>query len=687
VNQSSKSVFLSYASQDAEAAQNLCNALRAVGIEVWFDRGELRGGDAWDASIRRQIKSCALFIPVISRNTHARDEGYFRLEWKLAVDRSHLMTANRPFLVPVVIDDTSDQDEQVPDRFRDVQWTRLAGGRNAAEFVERVRRLLSPDGATPAGTSIGVSVPPTASTGARSARSTPPASRSFAPWIVGSLVILAAGYFLADRFLASKHATLVKEPVTATVDAAPALAVVPRKSIAVLPFVNMSGDPAQEYFSDGLSEELLDALSRLEPLQVVARTSSFSFKGQNVDTATIARKLHVDSIIEGSVRRAGNTVRITVQLIDATSGFHVWSQTFDRNLSNILQVQTEIATAIAQRLKIRFAGDEAARPEAGGTTNPDAYDAYLRGVQLTHSGTNGKQQWHDALAYFDRAISLDPSYASAHAGRASALATQAIFFATPGARVPLHKQAVAAAERAVALAPNSGEAHSTLAAIRSFMLLDFRGAAPEFDRALALAPGSARVQQHYGGFNSLLGHRDVGIAASRRAVGLDPQNFVAHLNLGQALRFARRYDEAIAAFHAALALVPESHDVENNLIETLLDAGEYERARSICASPASPLDEDDRSSCLAQAFFALGRRADAQRELERFQALDGDGSAYGYACIYARAGDTAAALRWLSRAEELLDSGLSSLRVLRCFDAIRKEPQFKAIETRMNLPP
>src|ERR1022692_2604697 len=131
----SRAVFLSYASQDAETANRICEALRAAGIEVWFDQSELRGGDAWDASIRRQIKTCALFIPFISRNTHARDEGYFRLEWKLAVDRSHLMTANRPFLVPVVIDDTSDQDEQVPDRFRDVQWTRLPTGTKTDAFV------------------------------------------------------------------------------------------------------------------------------------------------------------------------------------------------------------------------------------------------------------------------------------------------------------------------------------------------------------------------------------------------------------------------------------------------------------------------------------------------------------------------------------------------------------------------
>jgi hypothetical protein len=137
-------VFLSYASQDAEAAQRICEALRAAGIEVWFDQSELRGGDVWDQTIRKQIKTCVAFIPVISRHTHDRDEGYFRLEWKLAVDRSHLMTADKPFLLPVVIDDTREDDERVPDKFRDVHWTRLPGGETPPAFVERVRLLVSP---------------------------------------------------------------------------------------------------------------------------------------------------------------------------------------------------------------------------------------------------------------------------------------------------------------------------------------------------------------------------------------------------------------------------------------------------------------------------------------------------------------------------------------------------------------
>ena len=328
-------VFLSYASQDAEAARKICEALRAAGIEVWFDQSELRGGDVWDQSIRKQIKTCALFIPVISRHTHERDEGYFRLEWKLAVDRSHLMTGNKAFLLPVVIDATRDDDENIPDRFREVQWTRLPAGETPRAFVQRVQRLLAPEPPTtsrPATTSVLPAI-----------RELPRARwRSNAP-LLGIVGVLAAvsAYLLAKRPWVSKH--LVAHPVTATTSApatpanAALFAPAPH-SIAVLPFVNMSGDKDQEYFSDGVSEELLNSLARINELQVAARTSSFYFKGEHADLPTIARKLNVASVLGGSVRRSGHMVRVTAQLNNAISGFQLWSQTYDRDLGDVLRL-------------------------------------------------------------------------------------------------------------------------------------------------------------------------------------------------------------------------------------------------------------------------------------------------------------------------------------------------------------
>jgi hypothetical protein len=230
VTELAHAVFLSYASQDAEAAQKICEALRAAGLEVWFDQDELRGGDAWDQSIRKQIKTCALFIPVISHTTHDRREGYFRLEWKLAIDRCHLMDANMAFLLPVVIDDTRDDDERVPERFREVQWTRLPGGVTPAAFVERVQRLLSGE--------LSQELTRTASAPARLSAAPTTQTPVLASWRLKAallatiaVVVVALGYLIANRLVLSKRGAEVA-PATAF---AP-----PPHSIAVLPFPNPS---------------------------------------------------------------------------------------------------------------------------------------------------------------------------------------------------------------------------------------------------------------------------------------------------------------------------------------------------------------------------------------------------------------------------------------------------------------
>ena len=274
-------VFLSYASQDAEAARRICESLRAAGVEVWFDQNELVGGDAWDQKIRKQIRECALFVPILSANTQARLEGYFRIEWKLAAQRTHAMADEKAFLLPVVIDDTTDADARVPVEFKAVQWTRAHRGGNAGAFVANVLNLLGAP--TP--------IPPVATN--------PASNRTMGP---------AGG-----------------------------------PSIAVLAFTNLSRDPENEYFSDGISEELLNVLAKLPGLKVAARTSAFFFKGRNVPIPEIARALGVAHVVEGSVRKMGNRVRITAQLIDAQDGFHVWSDNFDRELQDIFAVQDEIA--------------------------------------------------------------------------------------------------------------------------------------------------------------------------------------------------------------------------------------------------------------------------------------------------------------------------------------------------------
>lgn len=311
----SQAVFLSYASQEAEAAQKICEALRAAGIEVWLDQSELRGGDAWDQLIREHIQACALFIPIISANAHARTEGYFRLEWKLAVDRSHRMAPDQPFLLPIVIDDTLQADKRIPDRFRELQWTRLPGGQTSPAFAERVQRLLSPARCDMPRADQLAGGP--ASRALPMARDPAPAFWRSKPVLrvtVAALVGVAVTYLFVARFRLTKH-DAAEKTVTAASPVAqpniPAATAIPEKSVAVLPFVNMSEDKNNEYFSDGLSEELIDMLTQIPDLRVPARTSSFYFKGKQATVPEIARALSVANVLEGSVRKSGNHLRIT----------------------------------------------------------------------------------------------------------------------------------------------------------------------------------------------------------------------------------------------------------------------------------------------------------------------------------------------------------------------------------------
>jgi len=414
VTEAPRAVFLSYASQDAGAAQRICDALRSAGVEVWFDQSELRGGEAWDRQIRKQIHECALFIPVISVSAHARVEGYFRLEWKLAVDRSHLMAPDQTFLLPIVIDDTPQSDERIPDRFREMQWSRAPGGEVSAAFVRRVVQLLS---LGPEHTPI--TVPQRGDSAARATPYTPvaaPTSRRSRLALLAIVIVLAAAsvYLLADKLWLSRRSS----PRVVAAGSGPSAEVpataVAEKSIAVLPFADMSEKKDQEYFADGLAEELLDLLAKTPGLHVIARTSSFSFKGKSEDIPTIAAKLKVANILEGSVRKSGNRLRVTTQLVRAADGEHLWSETYDRELKDVFKVQDEIAEAVVTALKLKLAPAQGRSPSRSGNT--DAYLQYLLGQQYYYRST--LEAYRRSIAAFRSAIALDSHYAAAYAGLA-----------------------------------------------------------------------------------------------------------------------------------------------------------------------------------------------------------------------------------------------------------------------------
>jgi TolB-like protein len=682
VTEPSHAVFLSYASQDAEAAQKICEALRAGGIQVWFDQSELRGGDAWDQSIRKQIKTCALFIPVISHATHDRREGYFRLEWKLAVDRSHLMDAEMAFLLPVVIDDTRDGDERVPERFREVQWTHLPGGVTPEAFVERVRRLLSGE----------LSQEPTRTASAAARVSAAPTTRkpalafwrSKAALATIAIVIAALGYVVANRLGLAKRGAEVGAAPGSAAQSAPAIAAAfapPPHSIGVLPFVNLSGDKDQEYFSDGLTEELLNSLSEINELQVAARTSAFSFKGKDTDIGTIARKLNVGAVLEGSVRRSEHTIRITAQLINAVTGFHLWSKTYDRDLGDVLILQTEIATAVAAALKVTLLGDVAAKVELGGTRNPAAFDAYLRGAKA-FSSRHETKDIPTAIAAYTEAIRLDPHYALAFAARSTALSTYTAGEATTEAAMREgFDNAQADARQALALAPDLAQAHLAFAVVSELGNLNFTQASEAYERAVALAPGNAEVLRLSGLFAAFMGHFDAGLAAARRAVVLDPLARESHSLLGRALYVARRYEEAVAAYAEVISLEPDYKLTYAYRGLAYYGLGDLQNARASCET-----DYSGNQWCLSVIYDKLGRHADAEAELAKMKAAYGDAAAYQYATIYAQWGNPDRALEWLEKALRLRDSGLEDLKTDPLMDPLRREPRFKAIERELKFP-
>jgi TolB-like protein/tetratricopeptide (TPR) repeat protein len=677
-----KAVFLSYASQDAEAAQHLCEALRSAGVEVWFDQRELRGGDAWDASIRRQIKRCALFVPMISANTQSRAEGYFRREWNLAVDRTLDMAEGRAFLLPIVSDGTSDSDALVPEKFREVQWTRLPMGANTDAFVGHVRRLLSGKQSREAAGSAPFAPHVTA---AKATRQPVAASwRSNAALLATiAVLVLAFGYLVANRSVISKHGAEVAAVPGSAAQSAPAGGFnPPPHSIAVLPFVNLSGDKEQEYFSDGLTEELLNSLAEINERQVAARTSAFSFKGQDNDIGTIARKLNVGAILEGSVRRSAHTIRITAQLINAVTGFHLWSKTYDRDLGDVLKLQTEIATSVAGALKVTLLGDVAAKVELGGTGNTAAFDAYLRGAKAFSSRRDAKDL-PAAVAAYTEAIRLDSHYALAFAGRSFAFSGVASEAETPAAMREGYDKAQADARRALALAPDLAQAHLALASVAENGTLDFTQANDEYERALALAPGNAEVLRNSGLFTAFMGHFDVGVAAARRAVVLDPLARQSHTALGTALYSARRYEEAVAAFADVISLNPDVKETYGIRGLGFYGLGDLERARRSCETKP---DHWLSQQCLAVIYDKLGKHADAEAELSKIKAAMGDTAAYQYATIYAQWGNRAQALESLETAWRLRDPGLESLKTDPLMDPIRQEPRFQAMMRQLKFP-
>ena len=668
----SHAVFLSYASQDAAAAQRICEALRAAGIEVWFDQSALRGGDVWDQAIRKQIKTCVLFIPVISRHTHEREEGYFRLEWKLAVDRSQLMTTNKAFLLPVVVDDTREDDENVPDRFKDIHWTRLPAGEASPAFVERVRRLVSQE---PSPTTVKASL--SANTAAAAAMTIADPIRSF--WRPKKALTLAAAvifsglvaYFVIDKLWISKRQTSPAVPTST----APADFVPPPHSVAVLPFVDMSGKRDQEYFSDGLSEELIDMLTKIPNLRVPARTSSFYFKGRQVTVADIAKVLNVAHVLEGSVRKSGNRLRITAQLIRVDNGYHLWSVTYDRELDDIFKVQDEIAGAVVRSLKISLLSSA---PESPTNPNSEAYAIYLQSRYFADRSWDPENE-RKAADLLQQAVRLDPGFARAWA----ALASRHAFEATTGTRPPNEgrEMALREADRAAALDPTLAETHMVKARISYYLDWDWPAAAAEINEARARDSYNADALEAQALVADTLGHDTEALRLRQQAIELDPLSPTKYFALGRTYIKLGRPADAEASFRKALDLNPAGPFLHWNIALALLLRGEYAAALAeMQREPAA----SGRTTGLALVYHAMAREADSDEALRAMPKADV--SPFWFAAVHAFRGETDQALAWLDRAYQVHDFYLVDMKGFPLLKNLETDSRYKAFLRKMKLP-
>jgi TolB-like protein/tetratricopeptide (TPR) repeat protein len=670
-----KSVFLSYASDDAAAALRICEGLRNAGIDAWFDQSELRGGDAWDQAIRQRVKDCALFLPVISARTNARSEGYFRLEWRLAVERSHLMADDQAFILPVVIDETAEAGARVPDRFRERQWSRLPGGAVSVEFIATVRRLLG-DGqeAPPAPVSERApaalpAAPPSATPSATVPVTAAAASRKPKTLTLGlaGLVVALAAYALGSRFLPGTKGTIDA--------AAPAPAVVD-KSIAVLPFLDMSEKKDQEYFSDGLAEELLDLLAQVPDLQVAARTSSFYFKGKAATISDIAHTLNVAHVLEGSVRKSGDTMRITVQLIRAADGFHLWSQTYDRNIRDVFKVQDEIATVVVGALKARLLTDEQ-KSSRHLTDNTDAHVQFLLGRNLRDRDTPDSDR--QAVDAFERAIRLDPNFAVAYADLSDAywrLADQ-----VTGDQADLDR-AVAAADKAIAMAPGLANGYVARGSLRVLVFYDWQGAQADLDRALALEPSNAGALNLQAYLDGALGRKPEAIAAARRSVALAPLFEGFQRTLAILLIDDGQFDEAKVVSRRMQQIAPGSDIALGMQARVLLAQGDFTGALAV----GRQLHGTYGVVTTALAEHGLGHAAAAQQALEKLIAENSATFAYQIAQIYAVRGEKDKAFEWLERAIAQHDGGIVYLKRDRMLASLRADARYSDMLRRLHLP-
>src|SRR5437773_3013450 len=487
-----------------------------------------------------------------------------------------------------------------------------------------------------------------------------------------ALVVIAAalslGLFFLGRYSARNATPRPSETATA----------VSGKSIAVLPLVNESGDPKDEYFSDGLSEELIAALAQISGLKVIGRSSSFRFKDRTEEPKTIGEKLGVTTLLEGTVRKQGDRVRIVAELVNAADGIQLWTRTFDRQLKDIFAVQEEIARAVAESLKVTLLGGDARSVQGSAPSNAEAHNAYLQGhFYLVRRNV---EDFRKAIGYYDQAIKLDPEYALAYAERGEAWT---ILGDLTGQRPMAYPKARSDAEKAVSIAPALAEARAALGFIRCFVDWKFADGLSELKRAKELSPTNPTANDLLARIIVDMGRFDEAERQARQAVELDPLSTVTHGNLARVLFYAGKLDEADAAARKAAELQPAG--ASNHRWQVLIAAQRGDGEAALHEAQLEP-DPGFRRFELALAHYARGDWAAADDALADLIANAREGFAYQIAEVYALRGEKDEAFKWLQIAFDDRDAGMLGLLVDPLLRSLRDDARYKNLLAKLGLP-
>ncbi|MCF2514305.1 TIR domain-containing protein [Sphingomonas sp. G124] len=622
--QAPATLFLSYARADRTRAERLADALTNAGYTVWWD-ALIEGGAQFAASIRKALETADAVIVLWSKNSV--DSDWVRDEAALGRDRHRL--------IPLALDGT-----RPPLGFRQYQAIDVSHwrGKPDAPQIAAIHRAIA------AATGQGPVFSSTAQ----------PISRRGMLAIGTGAGVLAIG---GGAFVAWRSGLIGPAQASGL-------------SIAVLPFRNLSGDSDQDFLSEGLTEEIRAALARNPALKVLAATSSNAAHDLGDDVKSITRELGVKYLLEGSVRRAGDTVRVSTDLTDGKTGFSQWSQTVDRKLTDLFAFQSEIAATVSNAMSVRVA---TSAPAPGGTHNVRAYENFLRGRALFNQAKDEESD-RQALALYELAIAADPKFAMAHAARSRALSAIAVQYAKADELKQLYAEAITAAHKAIELAPNLAEGHLALGFALFTGKLDVAGARPFYERAYQLGRGNADILLLYALYCSRAGRPEDAREAIARAVALDPLNPRTYRASGSIDYAARRYADALPPLDKALKLNPKITSANALRGNSLMQLGRLPEARA--AFDAEPQNMFKLTG-LAIVDRRLGDGAAAKKAYDQLVSEVGDAALYQQAQVLAQWGRSDEALTALERARAVGDSGLIYLSTDPLLDPIRDQPRFR----------